>query len=296
MTRSELPPWSAFRDALAQEGFRPSKSRGQNFLVDPNMARAIAADAGVGAGDFVLEVGPGCGMLSVPLAARGVRLVAVEIDERLARVAARFLAPFPLARVLVGDALAGKQRLSEAVEACLPRAGAWHVVANLPYAIVGPLVAVLARRRPPPETMTVLVQRELARRVAAAAGDPERGALSARVQALYAARVGRAVGRQLFRPRPRVESAVLELRRRPPRPGLDLAALDALIDALFAHRRRQIGGLLRERLELAAGEAERWLGGLGLDPTRRAEELSGEDLERLAEDPLWRGRRPAEPD
>lgn len=283
----ELPPWSAFRAALAEAGFRPTKTRGQNFLVDTNMARAIAADAGVGEGDFVLEIGPGCGMLSVQLAARGVRLLAVEIEPRLARVAERFLADAPQAEVLVVDVLQGKHRLAPEVLERLPRDEPWHVVANLPYAIVGPLLVLLSRLPRPPASMTLLVQRELALRVAAPPGARERGALSAKLQALYAARVGREVGRQLFRPRPRVESAVLELRRRPGTPDVPLERLDALIDGLFAQRRKAVGGLLRRLLGLGPEAAVALFAGAGVDPGRRASELSSAELEALAASPAW---------
>lgn len=286
----ELPPWSAFRAELERAGFHPQKSRGQNFLIDANMARAIAADSECAAGDFVLEVGPGCGMLSVQLAARGVRLLAVEVDPRLARVAQHFLTDFPDARVLVADVLAGKHRLAPEVEELLPESGAWRVVANLPYAIVGPLLGVLSRRAPPPESMTLLVQRELALRAAARAGDPERGALSAKLQARYDARVGRAVGAQLFRPRPRVESAVLELRLRPGG-SESLAELDLLLETLFAQRRKQVGGILRRHLGLPPAELERVLAEARIDPGRRAEELSGAELEALAAHPAWLARR-----
>lgn len=285
----ELPPWSAFRAALERAGFHPTRARGQNFLVDANMARAIAADSRAAAGDFVLEVGPGCGMLSVQLAAQGVRLLAVEIDERLARVAEHFLAPFPDVRVLVADVLAGKHRLAPAVEGLLPAAGEWRVVANLPYAIVGPLLSVLSRRVPAPLSMTVLVQRELALRAAALPGDPERGALSAKLQALYDVRVGRPVGRQLFRPRPRVESSVLDLRLSARRPAA-LADLDALIEALFAQRRKQVGGVLRRLLALDPPALELVLAQAGVDPGRRAEELSNAELESLASHPAWSSR------
>ena len=144
---SRRPPWSEFRAALEAVGFRPSKARGQNFLLDTNCARSIALDSGVGAGDFVLEVGPGCGFLSVHLAELGAELLAVEIDPRLAAIARRFLEPYPGVRLLEGDVLDGKHRLSPAVLEALPAIEPWHVVANLPYAITGPLLVTLSRQK-----------------------------------------------------------------------------------------------------------------------------------------------------
>ena len=287
------PPWSAFRAALDAEGFRPTKGRGQNFLLDPNVARAIAGDARVGVGDRVLEVGPGCGFLSVHLAELGVDLLAVEVDPRLARVAARFLADRGNVRLLVADVLAGKHRLAPVVSAALWRDGPWHLVSNLPYAIAGPLLAVLARVENPPRTMTVLVQREVAERLAARPGQRAWGALSAKLALAYRARLGRAVGAQLFWPRPRVRSAVVRLEARPGR-ALDaetLAAYDRLVEGLFQRRRKTLRTALagvvgsRERAEGALAEA-------GIEPGLRPGSLDPEGLLDLAQAVSSAGKHP----
>ncbi|HPF14844.1 MAG TPA: rRNA adenine N-6-methyltransferase family protein, partial [Planctomycetota bacterium] len=136
------PPWKQFKEALQAQGFRPSRRFGQNFLLDENTARAIVADAGVVAGDRVLEIGTGCGFLTVHLAHAGVALLTVEIDPRLADVAESFLEPYANVRLVRGDALAGKHRLHPEVEAW-SEGGPWHLVANLPYAISGPLLALV---------------------------------------------------------------------------------------------------------------------------------------------------------
>ena len=282
------PPWSAFRAALEAEGFRPSKTRGQNFLLDTNCARAIAADAGVGEGDRVLEVGGGSGFLSVHLAELGVDLLVCEIEPRLLRVAQRFLAPSPGVRYLEADALAGKHKLAPAVEEALWDEGTWHLVSNLPYAIAGPLLVLLARRACSFASATVLVQREVALRLAARPGESAWGALTARLALGYRIRMGRDVGRQLFWPRPRVESAVCHLERRPlPGPSereltqSELRAYDRLVDALFQQRRKTVlaglGTLLgdRERAREAL-EAE------GLEARLRPAELGPPELLALA--------------
>jgi len=276
------PPWSAFRDALTEAGFRPTRTRGQNFLVDPNVHAAIVRDAAVQEGERVLEVGTGCGFLSVHLAEAGVELLTVEIDPRLAEIAGRFLSPYPNVRVLVADALAGKHRLDPALEASLRDFTPYHLVANLPYSIAAPLVAVLARSSFAPRSFTVLVQKEVALRLSARPGDGSWGALSARLAARYEGELGRDVGAQLFWPRPRVESAVVHLRRRDDVPGEGLLeALERVIEVAFRHPRRQLPGAL-EGLYGSKAEALRVLEGLEIDSRNRPGDLSRGDLLRLA--------------
>ena len=276
------PPWSAFRDALTEAGFRPTRTRGQNFLVDPNVHAAIVRDAAVQEGERVLEVGTGCGFLSVHLAEAGVELLTVEIDPRLAEIAGRFLSPYPNVRVLVCDALAGKHLLDPVLEASLRDFTPYHLVANLPYSIAAPLVALLARSSYAPESLTVLVQKEVALRLSACPGDGSWGALSARLAVRYETELGRDVGAQLFWPRPRVESAVVHLRRRAeiPEAGV-LEALERVIEAVFRHPRRQLPGAL-EGLFGSKAAALQVLQGLEINSRNRPGDLSRGDLLRLA--------------
>ncbi len=290
------PPWSLFRAELERVGFRPSKTLGQNFLVDPNAARSIAEDAGLAAGEQVLEIGAGCGFLSVHLAALGCELLAVEIDARLFEVAQRLLAGHAHVRWLHADALAGKHALEPRLVAELPDTGPWHVVSNLPYSISAPLLVLLARLPNPPRSLTVLVQEEVARRVVAQPGEPEWGALTARLALRYRARAGRSVGAQLFWPRPRVGSRVVHLAFEPlagsaPVGGEDLQAYDALVDGLFQHRRKQLAAALAEPIGGRA-QALAMLREAGLDPTARAEVLTPLELLALARSSRW-GARPA---
>lgn len=284
------PGWSAFRAALTEAGFRPTKTLGQNFLVDPNAARSIALDAGLATGARVLEIGAGCGFLTLHLAELGLEVLAVEVDARLVAIARRLLAGHGNVRWLHLDALAGKHALAPDLVRALPADGAWHVVANLPYSISGPLLVLLARLPNPPQTFTVLVQEELARRVGAEPGQAEWGALGARLRLGYRAELGRAVGAQLFWPRPRVASRVLRLERDPaagsaPEP----ADFDPLVELLFQQRRKQVLPLLAGALGGRPAAAE-LLTRLGLDPTARAEDLTLGGLCALARSEAWRGR------
>ena len=279
------PPWSEFRAALDAAGFRPSRRLGQNFLLDDNAARAIARDARLSPGDFVLEVGPGCGFLSVHLARAGVDLVCVEIDPRLAPVAAAFLAPYPRARVILGDALEGKHGLGPLLRAALPASGPWHVVSNLPYSISGPLLACLALRVPEAASMTVLVQREVAARLAATPGTADWGPLSVALQSAYSVRAERILPGNLFWPRPKVESQVVRLDLLEDRAGAaERARVVALARRLLNHRRQSLGRVLRELL----GDARLAQGILaegGWSPDLRAEALDLAALARLAAGP-----------
>lgn len=276
--RPSRPPWAHFRAALEAAGFHPSKRFGQNFLLDENLARAIADDAGVGAHARVLEVGPGCGFLSVHLAHTECELFCVEVDARLARIAQEFLAPYGAARVVVADVLDGKNALGPEVTAWLDEGDtlgrAWHLVSNLPYSVSGPVLALLMARDRPPESFTVLVQREVGERLAAAPGSAAWGALGLAVQLTHDVTLGRAVGPGSFWPRPRVDSVVVQGRLRAAGlPGEDRRRVLALAREVFTRRRQALRRVLGEVLEDRAASDAR-LARLGLDGGRRAETLT----------------------
>ncbi len=277
------PPWAALRAELEAAGFRPSRRLGQNFLLDENLLRAIVRDAGVGAGDHVLEVGPGLGFLTRHLLAAGAEVVAAEIDPRLAERTLASLGTDSRLRIVVGDVLAGKHALAPAVLAQLPRDRPWHLVSNLPYAVSGPVLAVCASLPGPPASMTVLVQREVAERIAAEPGTADWGPLSIRLQLAYQPRIVRRVPPELFWPRPQVESSVVRLDARASDLGAAARArLARLVDRLFQRRRQTLGRVLAE----VAGSrpaAENWLSEVDLSGSERAEDLSLASLRRLAE-------------
>ncbi|MSR61092.1 MAG: ribosomal RNA small subunit methyltransferase A [Planctomycetes bacterium] len=281
------PPWAVFRAELEALGFRPTKTLGQNFLVDPNAARSIAVDAGLSPGTRVLEIGTGCGFLTLELADLGLEVLGVEIDERLLAVAQRLLAGRPNLRWLRTDALAGKHELAPALLAELSASEPWHLVANLPYSIAAPLLVLFSRLANPPRSMNVLVQEEVARRITAQPGESEWGVLTARLALLYRARAGREVKAQLFWPRPRVASRVAHLALDPV-PGLtaaDLKAFDRLAETLFQQRRKQIGTSLAGAL--GRGPAERLLARAGIDARARPEVLRARELLELSRSKEW---------
>ena len=276
------PAWSVLRAALEERGFRPSRRLGQNFLLDENMLRAIVRDAQVGAGDFVLEIGPGCGTLSLHLLRAGVDLVAVEVDPRLAEIARELLAGEERFRLIVADVLKSKHAIEPAVLRALPAAGPWHLVSNLPYSVSGPVLACMTEMANPPASMTVLVQKEVALRLAARPGTAEWGPLSIRLQIDYEPRVVRQVAAALFWPRPEVESSVVRLEPRAQRTsGPERVALSRLVDGLFQRRRQSLGRVLASIAgSRAAGEA--WWTQAAVDPGGRAEDLELDALRALA--------------
>ena len=277
MSGSVRPPWQEFRAALEERGFHPSKRLGQNFMLDVNTARAIVADAELPAGAHVVEIGVGCGFLSCELVAAGHHLLGVEVDRRLFEIATDFLEPLAAGcagsvELIRADALAKKRALAPELLERLP-SGDWHLVSNLPYSIASPLMVSFARLPEPPRSMTVLVQLEVAERLAAAPGGSAWGGLSAKLGLVYDARLVRKVGPQLFWPPPKVDSAVARLTLRAERPSaVELAAADALIDACFQARRKALGGTLGRFL----GDKPRALAALerlGIEPTARPESL-----------------------
>jgi len=280
--RPERPPWATFKEALERAGFRPSRRLGQNFLLDDNMARAIAADAEVAPGRFVLEVGPGCGFLSVHLAHAGARLLCVEVDPRLAPIATAFLEPYPDAEVMELDVLGSKSAIAPEVLERLPAPGEspWTVAANLPYSISGPFLAALARLEHPPETVVCLVQKEVAERLAGAPGSDAWGPLSASFGEAYVTRLGRSVPPSLFWPRPKVDSAVFVARLRDDLapPALRRERVE-LYRRLLGRRRQSLRRVLRELAGAEAADAA--LEAVGLEPNVRAETLGVEQLRAL---------------
>jgi 16S rRNA (adenine1518-N6/adenine1519-N6)-dimethyltransferase len=271
------------RRAIKDLGLKPSRGRGQNFLVDASIPGRIARACGCGPGDFVLEVGPGFGTLTAALLDAGARVLAVELDERLAQRLAETLGSRPGLAILQSDALDGAGGLStamvEAVRASLPPDGRWFVAANLPYSVATPLVQALADFDPPPLRMTLMVQREVGDRLRAAPGTPAYGVLSVTVQDVARVAMEFRVPSTAFRPAPDVQSAVIRLEPRADRSrGAARAALVTVARAAFAQRRKTLGSVLR-----SAGLADAAaVAALGIDPGRRGESLSVEEFRVLA--------------
>lgn len=256
---------------------RAKKSLGQNFLVDPNLQRKIVDAVEPGPADTVIEVGPGQGALTRLLAEAAGRLVAVELDDRLAATLAAELGGRPGVTIIHADIL-------EWDPSAVLRDRTVKVVGNIPYNITSPLLFRLLEWRPAPERVVVMVQREVADRILAEPGEKAYGALTVGIRA--AADVSRLfqVGRSAFRPVPNVDSTVLEIRPRPARgPGTG-TALRSLTRAAFGLRRKQLQKILRMApgYEMEPDAAEAALADVGIEPAARPETLAPETFIELA--------------
>jgi 16S rRNA (adenine1518-N6/adenine1519-N6)-dimethyltransferase len=265
------------RTLAAELGIRPTKSLGQNFVHDANTVRRIVRTAEVGPGEVVLEVGPGLGSLTLGLLEAGARVIAVEIDPVLGAAVPRIVAaraPDVASRltVIVADAL----RL-----AGVPDPQPTALVANLPYNVAVPVVLHLLEVLPTLRTGLVMVQAEVAERLAAAPGSKAYGSPSVKVAWYASAQRAGAVPRAVFWPVPNVDSGLVRLTRRPPPPGPQRGDVFELIDAAFAQRRK----MLRSALASWAGStasAEAVLRKAGVDPTARGETLDMATFARIA--------------
>jgi 16S rRNA (adenine1518-N6/adenine1519-N6)-dimethyltransferase len=243
---------------------------GQNFLADPNLLDAIVRDAGLSAEDVVLEVGAGEGVLSERLAPVAAHLHTIEIDRRLEPALAPLAARDDVS-LHWGDAM----KLDLAALRPAPTA----MVANLPYSVATPLILRTIEELPALGTWTVMVQREIADRLRAAPGSRTYGSPSVVAQLACEVELVRKVDPAVFRPRPRVDSAILRLRRTGP--GADQATRD-LVRAAFAHRRKSLARSLEHGREGALGSARAALAELGLPEDARAEALSPADFADLS--------------
>jgi 16S rRNA (adenine1518-N6/adenine1519-N6)-dimethyltransferase len=259
-------------ELLARHDLAPSRALGQNFVVDPNTVRRIVRLAGIGPGDHVVEVGAGLGSLTLELAATGAHVVAIERDRHLMPA---------LREVLEG---AGDVDLVEADaltldwSAALAAAPRWVLVANLPYNVATPLVLDLLDGVPAIERFLVMVQREVGERLAAGPGTKAYGIPSVKVAYWATAEVAGKVSREVFLPKPKVDSVLVRITRRPggPATSADPVRLFELVRTGFGHRRKMLRGALAGLVDAAAFEAA------GVEPAARAEELTVEDWGRLA--------------
>ncbi|TFH52742.1 16S rRNA (adenine(1518)-N(6)/adenine(1519)-N(6))-dimethyltransferase RsmA [Actinomyces viscosus] len=266
-------------------GIRPTKTLGQNFVHDAGTVRRIVTSAGVRPGDTVLEIGPGLGSLTLALLETGARVIAVEIDPVLARalpvtVADRMPAATDRLSVIAADALSitGPGSLGQA-EAQPPT----RLVANLPYNVAVPVLLTVLEALPSLETITVMVQAEVADRLAAQPGSRTYGVPSVKAAWYAAARRTLTISRHVFWPVPNVDSALVELvRRRPPVTRATREQVFAVVDAAFAQRRKTLRRALA-RLAGGAEAAEAALRAAGIDPARRGETLDITAFAALAE-------------
>jgi len=266
---------SEMKQALAAHGLRLTKSLGQNFLHDQNQLRRIVSAAEVGAGDKILEIGPGLGPLTELLVAQAGEVLAIEKDRRLYDFLAQKFSSAAQLKLLHADALEyvkDHRRWRD-----------WKLVANLPYSVASPLLVELAEAEEPPERLTATLQLEVARRIDAATGNEDYGVLGLLLRLRYESRGWFKIPSACFFPAPEVDSACIVLSRRA-EPLLPLSLHETftrIVKRGFSQRRKMMFKLLKE--DWPEDTLRRGFELAGLAPQTRAEQAGLEQFVRLTE-------------
>lgn len=271
------------KDIIARYGFSFKKSLGQNFLVDQNVLSNIVAAAELDKTKGALEIGPGIGALTGRLADEAGKVAAVEIDQRLIPILNDMMADQPHVTIVHGDVL--KLDLQALIEDQFEGMSGISVVANLPYYVTTPILMKLLEERLPLQHIVVMIQKEVAQRMAAKPGGKDYGSLSVAVQYYCEPQLVCTVPHTVFIPQPNVDSAVIKLTLRE-QPAVDVpdeAYFFRVVQASFAQRRKTLANNLtafvgkdnREALQALLLEA-------GIDPGRRGETLSLDEFARIA--------------
>lgn len=275
--RPFTPAW--YKAHCARMRLRPFGSYGQHFLIDLRFARQMCDAAAISNGDTVLEVGPGFGPLTVELARRAGRVIAVEADKKLAAYLREAMRHHRNVEVVEGDFL--RQFASLPIHKIT---NSYKVVANLPYSITSEtLILLCAPGDSRPSCIALMLQKEVVQRITARPG--EMSPLAVLVQYFGKAELVTIVPRSAFWPTPTVESAIVRIHLLPPRYGLpphDEARLFTLVRAGFSRRRRTLANNLASALKCTAGEIAARLGHAGINPRARAQELGVDEWVRLA--------------
>jgi len=272
----ELTNISEIRPLLERHGFTFSKSLGQNFLINRDVPVKIAEGSGVTADSVVLEIGPGIGCLTKELAKRAKKVIAVEIDRRLIPVLKETLSEFDNVEIINGDIME--------LDLCSlnEKYGKLTVAANLPYYITTPIIMRLLESGFDYDSITVMVQKEVARRFSASAGSKEYGAVTAAIAYRTVPKTLFTVSAGNFIPAPKVDSAVVRLLKAEPEVKAENERLMfSLIKAGFGQRRKTFVNAVSE-LGYGKEEFARLLEASGISPAVRAEKLSANDFARLS--------------
>ncbi len=271
------------KEIIAKYGFTFKKSLGQNFLIDQNVLRNIVQAAELDKTAGALEIGPGIGALTEQLAKAAGRVTAVEIDQRLIPILRDVMSVYDNVDIVHGDVL--KLALRELIAEKFAGLERVSVVANLPYYVTTPILMKLLEERLPLAHIVVMIQKEVAERMAAAPGGKDYGSLSIAVQYYCVPKLVCTVPHTVFIPQPNVDSAVIKLsvRERPAVEVSDEARFFRIVQAAFAQRRKTLGNNLtavfgKDRREAMQAELE----SLGIDPVRRGETLSLEEFAAIS--------------
>lgn len=278
---SRLSDLSYIKEVLARHGFHFSKAMGQNFLINPGVCPRMAAECGADNNTGVIEIGPGMGVLTWELSQVAKKVVAVELDRRLFPVLEETLADCPNVELVEGDIL--ELDLQQLIREKFGEKKVC-VCANLPYYITSPVIMRLLESDLPLQSITVMVQKEAAKRICAKPGTRECGAVSASVWYHSQPEILFSVSRGSFLPPPNVDSAVirLKLREKPPVEVGDKEQFFETVRAAFSQRRKTAANSIAAAGRFTKAQAEQALEAAGAAKNARAEQLTLEQLAALA--------------
>ncbi|MGD9901682.1 MAG: 16S rRNA (adenine(1518)-N(6)/adenine(1519)-N(6))-dimethyltransferase RsmA [Spirochaetales bacterium] len=266
-------------ESLIQD-FAFKKQFGQNFLTDTNLLTAIANDAGITSEDEVLEIGAGAGALTQILCKMAKKVVSYEIDTELKPILSKNLQNFDNIELIFKDIM--KENIEEIKKHF---SGKFKIVANLPYYITTPIIFKFLESCDDIISLTIMVQKEVAERLAARAGTKDYGAITVAVNVITDAKITRIVNKQMFTPRPKVDSAIVNMVVNKNKYSVtDFAKLNNLIRVAFAMRRKTLLNNLKQGFNMSNEEAKGLIINSGLSENVRGEELTTEQFVALSRD------------
>lgn len=266
------------KNTLKEAGFGFKKRLGQNFITDKNLLSSIVREAGVESGDTVIEIGCGAGTLTRAIAEQAKRVIGFEVDRDLQPVLAKTLAGVDNAEVVFKDFL--KVDLAELES----KIGEYSVVANLPYYVTTPLITKILEESKLCKSLTVMVQEEVALRLCATENTPDYGAITAVIALRASAKIVKRVGREMFTPRPNVDSAVVKMTVEDGRISVtDSALYKKVVHAAFSSRRKTLENNLVNTFKISREQAQNLLIACNIDLKARGETLSPQQFAQLSD-------------
>lgn len=274
---------SEIKELMNRYDLHFTKRFGQNFLTDANIVRNIADAANIDSDDVVIEIGPGIGTLTQELAKQAGEVKTIEIDRKLIPVLNETLSDFDNVEIINEDFL--KLNINDLLNDAISENKTIRIAANLPYYITTPIIMSLLESDLPIESMTFLIQKEVADRMASEPGNKIYGSLSVICQYYADVKKNFDVPASVFMPKPKVDSALVTLTKKEPELGKDIKKEDyfRVVKAAFANRRKTLLNTLFTNLDFTKDEITKALESIDISPSTRAEKLSGKDFERITE-------------
>ena len=268
------------KEIVNRYDFAFSKSLGQNFLIDGNIVRKIVREANITKDDYVLEIGPGIGTLTEELALNAKKVVAVELDSNLLPILDETLKSYDNIEIIHGDIL--KVDIDKIIEEKF-EGKRIKVVANLPYYVTTPIIAMLLEKDLNLDSIIVMVQKEVAERMAASPGGKEYGSLSVFVNFYSNPEIVVKVPKTVFMPQPKIDSSVIKLNIKKELPEVDKEQFFKVVKAAFSKRRKTIlNSLSTYGFKLDKDDFKKALDEAGINQTIRAENISVNDFIKIS--------------